>query len=116
VSTGSIGAGIASAPPRQTNAATAAAPAAAANASALVFWAQVYGVRAGDVEELRLTAPDGRALASRRVTLERNLAQSLAYVGRKRPSAGWAAGSYAGEYRLLRDGKEVLRVERRAEQ
>jgi hypothetical protein len=115
VPTGSIGAGIASTPPRSENA-TAEAPAAAANAPALVFWAQIYGVRAGDVEEVRLLAPDGRPVASRQGTLDRNLAQALAYIGKKRPSAGWPAGEYVGEYRLLRNGKEVLRLTREAKQ
>jgi hypothetical protein len=113
--TGPIGAGISSAPPRTTNA-TAAAPPAAANAPALVFWAQIYGAQAGDVEELSLVAPDGSALASRRRTLERNLIQSLAYVGKKRPPSGWPAGEYLGEYRLQRNGKDVLRLERRVRQ
>lgn len=113
VSTGLIGAGIASSPPRLTDA-TAAAPEAAKDAPALVFWVQLYGLRAGDVGELRLVAPDGRALASRQVAFERNLAQSLAYVGKKRPPAGWPAGAYVGEYRLLRNGEEVLRVTRQA--
>jgi hypothetical protein len=36
------------------------------------------------------------------------MAQHLAFVGKKRPSAGWPAGRYAARYQVLRGGKPVL--------
>jgi len=73
---------------------------------AAVFWAQIYGVRKDDVEELRLIAPDGRVLAERRTSAPRNRAQSLAYIGLRRRGTAWPAGTYRGEYALYRGGPQ----------
>jgi hypothetical protein len=83
---------------------------------AAVFWAQIYGLRKGDVEELRLIAPDGRVLAKRRTAAERNRAQSFAYIGLRRRGAAWPAGTYRGEYALYRGAaaEKVLSLAREA--
>jgi len=74
----------------------------------IVFWAHVLGVRVNDRERLRVFAPDGAVLVEvDRVASPRNRAQWLAYVGR-RNQAAWPPGLYRGEYRLLRDGAELL--------
>lgn len=82
----------------------------------LVFWVEVFGVRMGDRETLQLVAPDGRVLAERQITLERNLARRFGYVGKKRPLLSWQRGEYRGRYRLLREEKgqtrTVLEVDR----
>jgi len=75
-------------------------------AAAAVFWAQIYGVRAGDVEELRLIAPDGSVAASRRARVERSQAQRLSYVGKRRGESAWQAGTYRGEYAVYRGPRE----------
>lgn len=72
-----------------------------AGAPALVFFAEVFGVRAGDTLELRLTGPDGATLAERRVQIERRQARRLAYVGVRRTAAAWKPGVYRGEARLV---------------
>jgi murein DD-endopeptidase MepM/ murein hydrolase activator NlpD len=76
--------------------------------SAVVFWIHVYGVHEGDIEELRLVAPDGRVLAQKRARIERNQAQWLTYVGKRRGEV-WPEGIYRGEYALYR-GSERTRV------
>jgi hypothetical protein len=100
--TGVLGAGISGAPPvmsdggvdqHRTSSFTAASGAA-------VFWVQIYGARAHDVEEFRLIGPHGGVLAQRRGTISRDRAQWLAYVGMRRDR--WAAGRYRGEYALYR--------------
>ena len=104
VETGVLDAGIAAAPPtvgdgsvdRDRTESFIFASAAA------VFWVQLYGVQANDLEELRLVAPDGRVLAARRGPIARNRAQWLAYAGVRRGNTGWIAGSYRGEYALYR--------------
>ncbi len=102
VATGVLDAGIAAAPPAigdgsidrdRTETFTSAAGAA-------VFWVQIYGAQANDLQELRLIAPDGRVLAERKDRVSRNQAQRLAYAGLRRGSSGWPAGVYRGEYAL----------------
>jgi len=108
VATGVLDAGIAGAPPGtgdgnvdrdKTEAFTPAAGAA-------VFWVQIYGAQANDLEELRLIAPDGRVLAERKDRLSRNRAQWLAYAGLRRGGALWPAGAYRGEYALYRGARQ----------
>lgn len=88
----------------------------AADAPALVFWVEVFGIRAGDREMLQFVAPDGRILAERQHVLDRNLARRFGFVGKKRPPLSWSRGEYRGRYRLLREEKgqtrTVLEVER----
>ena len=71
----------------------------------LVFGAQVFGPKRGDVWTLRLTAPDGAVLAEAKSTQERDQAQAMRYIGKKR-GAGWTPGRYRGEFRLSRQGEE----------
>jgi len=71
------------------------------DASAAVFWVQIYGARDDDVEELRLIAPDGRLLAEHRDSISRNRAQWISYAG-ARARGAWLTGTYRGEYALYR--------------
>lgn len=89
-----------------------------ATAPALVFWVEVFGLRRGDVESLRLIDAAGHILAETRTEpAERHRAVQFRFVGKRRRGALWPVGDYLGEYRLLRaDGgerKEVLAVKRR---
>jgi hypothetical protein len=115
VATGLLDAGIAGAPPvlGDGNVDRARTEPFGAKAGAVVFWVQVYGTRAGDEEELRLFAPDGRVLAEKRARLEGNRAQWLTYVGKRRGGV-WQAGMYRGEYVLYRgvEGDRVVEVAR----
>lgn len=83
-------------------------------APALLFWVNTFGMRAGDIVEIRLSAPDGSVLAEKRDNIPRDKADWLSYVGR-RAHGQWPVGEYLGVYRILRNGKEteeVLRIER----
>lgn len=114
VPTGLLDAGIAGAPPRVADGRVerdALAPFGSA-AQAAVFWAQIYGARAGDVEELRLVAPDGSVAASKRDRIERTQAQRLAYVGKRRAGSAWPAGSYRGEYAVYRGAEKIVSITR----
>lgn len=75
----------------------------------LVFGAQVFGPKRGDVWTLRLTAPNGTVLAEVKSTQERDQAQAMRYIGKKR-GAGWTPGRYRGEFRLNRQGEEGVVV------
>ncbi len=104
VATGLLGAGIAGVPPGLEAASVAHVEAFTRESPAIVFWVQIYGARRGDVEELRLLAPDGTVLAERRSPIERDLAQWYTYIGRRGAAGAWPAGTYRGEYALYRGG------------
>ena len=71
----------------------------------LVAYARAIALLPGDVVEMRLTGPKGAALATaRQPPLDRWKAQTLTYIGKKRPVSGWPAGVYAAEVRILRKG------------
>ncbi len=71
-------------------------------APAVIFWVQALGVRAGDVLSLRLTGPDGTVLAEHAAPLDRDQAQRLVYIGKRRRVAPWPAGAYAGTFSMAR--------------
>jgi hypothetical protein len=74
-----------------------------------VAFVQSIGLKAGDVQKLSLRGPDGALLAENPpAPLPRDQAQSILYVGKKRPPGGWAAGSYAVRYVVQRKGKAVI--------
>jgi hypothetical protein len=63
----------------------------------------------GDEIELTLTGPDGKALAARReAPLPRDKAEAFQMIGKKRPSAGWPAGTYTADLKVWRAGKMAL--------
>ena len=72
-----------------------------ASAPALAFYAEVFGVRAGDTLELRLSGPEGATLAERRIPITQRQARRLAFIGVRRSAAAWKPGVYRGEARLV---------------
>lgn len=81
-------------------------------APGLVFWAYLFGTRAGDVLHLDLTGPEG-TVAQDQVTLERTQAQGFRAIGRKLRGDRWPSGSYIGTADLRRDGALIDRFEAR---
>ena len=74
----------------------------------LVFWVDMFGLAAGDIERLRILAPDGTVVAEREQVSIKSAHQHFQTIGLLRPHLGaWAPGIYRGEYLLLReiDGK-----------
>lgn len=85
------------------------APRPAVTSGALVAFVQVMGLKAGDIQRLVLRSPSGQTLASNEAqALARDQAQSLLFVGKKKPADGWQPGRYKAEYRVLSGGKPVL--------
>jgi hypothetical protein len=74
----------------------------ASNSPAVVFWVHIYGAQDNDVQEMFLSAPDGRVLAMQRARISGNRAQWLAYIGKRSGGSPWPPGAYRGEYALLR--------------
>ncbi|MDP3659949.1 M23 family metallopeptidase [Phenylobacterium sp.] len=80
-----------------------------ADSPALIAYVRAIGLKAGDEIEIALKSPDGGVLAlDRSKPLDRDKAQQLVFVGKRRPAAGWPTGAYRGEYRVYRAGKVAL--------
>jgi hypothetical protein len=80
-----------------------------ARSPALVAFVRAIGLKGGDVQKLSLLAPDGHILRDTTAEpLEGNKAQTMLFVGLRRPEGGWATGLYQGRYTVLRSGKPAL--------
>jgi hypothetical protein len=69
---------------------------------ALVFWVNLFGMQAGDIETVKIFAPDGILFAQKSGEIDRSKAQWLTLLGRNKRAGPWAAGLYRGEYSLSR--------------
>lgn len=79
------------------------------DAPVILLWAHMFGVRAGDIVTLELTAPGGEVIADRTVTLDRAQARRVEAVGKGRGSGPWPPGAYVGEAVFSREGEELGR-------
>ena len=78
------------------------------SAEALVLWSVVYGLRAGDTLEFKITAPDGTIFLERRFEQEKTQIRRMRFVGRSNKNRILQHGRYTGLVRVLRPGKEGL--------
>lgn len=78
----------------------------------LVFWTEVMGAMAGDLQEVTIRDPKGRVVHQWREKIPKSNILWFAFSGRRTPPEGWAPGPYTGVYRLLRDGETVFALER----
>ena len=61
------------------------------------------------MQELTLTAPDGRVLvSSAQPALDRAKAQYMVIAGKRAQPAGWPPGRYIATYVVRRGGKVVI--------
>ncbi len=75
----------------------------------LIYWVQMFGIAKGDIELLRIFAPDGSILIERRKQFEKPWIHNISWVGKRRPgAAGWVAGIYRGEFLVFREIKGEL--------
>jgi peptidase M23-like protein len=79
-----------------------------ASAPALVFWADVWGAAAGDLQRIRIESPGGQIVHHNETVLKDSNISWFAFSGRQRPSTGWQPGIYGGTYELVRDGGTVV--------
>jgi hypothetical protein len=103
VPAGLLNAGFAGAPPTFEDVKRGEPTPPDRSSPALVFWIDAYGLVAGDVEHLRITGPDGAAIAELRRTAPSNKAEWFVYTGKKRTADAWPKGVYRGEYTLTRN-------------
>lgn len=109
---GFVAAGFANTVPDYAAINSGTVPSPGAQAPALVFWANLYGTRAGDKLHLVLTGPEGE-IAAQDVGLDRTQARAMRAIGRKLRGAGWPAGNYDGIATLQRDGRQIARISAR---
>jgi len=76
---------------------------------ALVAFVQAIGLKRGDVQQLKLTAPDGSPMGNNGgKPLDRDKAETIFFAGKKRSGAEWPSGRYTADYVVLRGGKPVI--------
>ena len=71
-------------------------------AGALVLWGVSYGLRAGDVIEIRITKPDGTIFLERRFRQEKTQIRGMRFAGRRNTGGTLKAGGYTGTVRIYR--------------
>jgi hypothetical protein len=76
---------------------------------ALVLWAEIFGVQAGDRLRFRVTRPDGTLFFAQEVSVERTQAWRFAFAGARARTGTWPLGVYTGTVTLTRrlDGQPV---------
>ncbi len=74
---------------------------------ALIFFARLINVRAGDRVSLSAEGPGGFEAAHEGEPLQSSKAQYVGFAGKKRRDAHWASGIYQGAVTVIRDGKVI---------
>jgi hypothetical protein len=78
----------------------------------LIAYLRIVNLKVGDVQRIKLTAPDGSTIASRlEPPLASNQAQRFVYVGKKRGKSDWQTGAYRTTYSVERRGRLILEKE-----
>jgi hypothetical protein len=103
-----LNAGFAPGPVTMSGVEEGAIPAADANARWLVAFVRAIELEGGDEVELTLKGPDGAVLATDRKPLDRDKAQHLLFIGKKRPPGGWPPGTYVADCVVYRGGAAVV--------
>ena len=73
-----------------------------ASAAALVLWAEIFGVQAGDKVTLTIVGPAGDTLYARDDDLSRTQARRFIFSGLPRAGALWPPGTYRGSVVVAR--------------
>jgi murein DD-endopeptidase MepM/ murein hydrolase activator NlpD len=77
--------------------------------SPLVAYVRAIGAKAGDIQRLAITGPDGRIVAENSAKpLDRDKAQVMVFVGKKAPPGGWPSGVYRAAYTITAGRTVVL--------
>jgi hypothetical protein len=79
------------------------------NSHALVAYVRAIGLEAGDVQQIRLTGPNGNVVAQYDAPpLARDMAQYTVRAGRKRHEGEWPRGTYRATYRVERSDVSLI--------
>jgi hypothetical protein len=82
---------------------------AGADPAALVAYVRAIGLKAGDVQTLTISGPNGATLVKNAAEpLPRDQAQRLIFAGIRRPAQGWAKGRYVARYTVAGGGQTAI--------
>ena len=73
------------------------------DASALIFWAGIYGAEKGDSITIEIRDPVGRIFAQQEQTQEKDRARQFYYIGKKTSGDSLLAGTYKGKIQISRN-------------
>jgi hypothetical protein len=83
-----------------------------ATSGTIIAYVRAINLRAGDVQEFTLRAPNGAILAKHTAPpLSSSQAQRLLFIGKNRPQTGWLRGRYVAQYGVLRGGRTIMQRE-----
>ncbi len=77
------------------------------DAAAFVAWGHAYGLREGDIIDIRIVSPTGEDFARDEYEMPRNRATQFRAFGRRLPNEDAPPGLYTAEVKLFRDGDIV---------
>lgn len=102
--------GFASAPPTAdvVRAGALDAPDITYDSPAMIVWAELFGLSAGDMLTMTLTGPDGDTLVTHQQIMDKNSAVYFQFAGRKRKTS-WLQGTYTGHVRITRGKHDIVR-------
>jgi hypothetical protein len=80
--------------------------------AAFVFWVEVFGVQAGDLQTFEIFDPQGKQILKRASTIPSYKATWFSYAGKPHSPQGWMKGTYSAKYRLERKGTTVITTTR----
>ena len=75
---------------------------------AMIFWAELFGLRDGDELLLRVENPKSQELAKHSQIIKGNKAVYFQFLGKKLTMQRWQSGDYRATIEVLREGKPVL--------
>jgi len=81
-------------------------PALSRRAPALLLWAEIFWVQAGDKISLTITGPDGDIVTEHSNVLPKRQARRMIFAGRKKQGLFWPTGTYEGRIVLHRSNKD----------
>ena len=77
----------------------------------LIAYIRVIGLKAGDVQSLTITAPDGSPFLSQSFPpSDADKAQAYISIGRRNPKDDWPSGAYKAVYSIKRANSEVFQT------
>jgi hypothetical protein len=82
---------------------------------ALVYWADIMGLKPGDTLKLTVFGPNNTPWAERTVPITKSLAQMFSMVGKNATPEGLVPGTYQAKVTVERKGAVILERETRAE-
>ena len=72
------------------------------SADAMIFWAQLYGVKEGDVVHTKLVGASSGVLAESKTVIDKNQVEYLTFVGKKRTGDSLPEDVFSGAVTLKR--------------